>query len=61
LIVPERDSQALAAAIERLLRDASLAGSLARQGYDYVRANFGLPVIAGKTKALYQDVLRRGG
>jgi glycosyltransferase involved in cell wall biosynthesis len=61
LIVPERDSQALAAAIVRLLGDASLAGSLARQGYDHVRANFGLPVIAGRTKALYQGALRRGG
>ena len=56
LLVPARDPQALAAAIARLLDDATLRDRLARQARQLAEQEFALEHIAAATLALYADM-----
>lgn len=58
LLVPEKDPEALANAIEKLLRDKKLATKLAENGYNYVLDNFSISKIANKVMQIYLNVLR---
>jgi glycosyltransferase involved in cell wall biosynthesis len=58
LLVPEKDSQALADAIEKVLKDEKLRNRLAENRYKYVRENFTLPKIAEKMANIYQKALK---
>jgi glycosyltransferase involved in cell wall biosynthesis len=53
LLVPQRDPQALAAAISRLLDDAALAQRLGQAGYEAARQHFAWPAVLDQTLALY--------
>ncbi len=53
LLVDQRDPQALAAAIDRVLGDPELAGRLGRGGYSYAREHFAWPAVLRETLALY--------
>lgn len=53
LLVPPRDSDALAAAIVRLLTDHPLADTIARAGHDYVHANFSLAHMLSAVSEIY--------
>jgi glycosyltransferase involved in cell wall biosynthesis len=57
LLVPPRDAEALAAAIARLLADASLRQHLGAAARLRARAEFGEQVIAAQTLAVYQELL----
>lgn len=59
LLVPPRDSRALAAAIERLLVDPALAAALAERGRRRVERTFDVTAMAEQTLAVYQTVLER--
>jgi colanic acid/amylovoran biosynthesis glycosyltransferase len=54
LIVPERDSAALAAAICRLVEDAETARRLAAAGRERVERDFDLHVNVGKLRTLFE-------
>ena len=55
LLVPPRDSAALAAAITRLLTDHPLADVLARAGHDFVHANFSLDEMVRAIAQIYEE------
>jgi glycosyltransferase involved in cell wall biosynthesis len=57
LLVPPGDSDALARAVVRLLRDPRLAARLGRAGRARVEAKFGLDGMVARTDALYQELL----
>lgn len=56
LLVLERDPEALATALKRLLKDRSLGEKLAEAGYKLVYENFTPPATAKKLKAIYQKL-----
>jgi glycosyltransferase involved in cell wall biosynthesis len=56
LLVLERDSEALATALKRLLEDRSLGEKLAEEGYKLVYENFTPQATALKLKAIYQKM-----
>lgn len=58
LLVPEKDSTALAEAIEKLLKDDKLRDQLSENGYKYVIENFTSSIIANKLLNIYSKVLR---
>jgi glycosyltransferase involved in cell wall biosynthesis len=62
LIVPERDPAALARAIESVLRDAELRGSLVERGRQRARTRFAWSVVAEQTLDLFRSAVahRRG-
>ena len=53
LLVPEKDENALAEAILRILDDKVLAANLASQGFDYAREVFDWHRIVGETVSVY--------
>jgi glycosyltransferase involved in cell wall biosynthesis len=55
LLVPPRDSAALADAIARLLTDHPLADTLARAGNDFVHANFSLDHMVDAVSQIYEQ------
>jgi glycosyltransferase involved in cell wall biosynthesis len=55
LLVPERDSEALAAAIARLLEDAQLRAVLARAGRQTVTERFDMAANARRLVSLFLD------
>jgi len=59
-LVQERDPSALAERILRLLGDASLGRRMGRAGRDHVRDRFELGKLAGKRRAVYDDLLATG-
>jgi L-malate glycosyltransferase len=61
LLVPTQDSDALAAALLRILDDDELAGRLGREGQEYVSANFSFEKLVKETDALYTELLDRRG
>jgi glycosyltransferase involved in cell wall biosynthesis len=59
LLVPPRDPHALAEAAARLLRDQALARRMGQAGRGRVLARFTVEAMAGKTMALYEEILAR--
>jgi len=57
LLVPEKDPEALAQAIERVLSDPSLYFSLAKNGFEYAKNTFSIQSIARRGKELYLTIL----
>lgn len=57
LLVPPGDSDALARAVARLLRDPDLAARLGRSGRARVETEFGLDGMVARTDALYRELL----
>lgn len=53
LLVEQKDPQALADAIRRLLDDRSLAARLGQAGYDYARNHFSWQAVLTETLAMY--------
>jgi glycosyltransferase involved in cell wall biosynthesis len=51
------DENSLAAALDKLLRDADAAGDFGRRGQLFVRERFGWPEIAARMSHLYRDVV----
>jgi len=58
ILVPPKDSKALASAIERLIRDEKLRERLAENGYNRFIKNFTFEVMVEKTRKIYKDILR---
>jgi glycosyltransferase involved in cell wall biosynthesis len=56
-LVPPQDSDALAAAIARLIRSASLGASMGRQGRERVRQIFSLQAMARENESYYRELL----
>lgn len=57
ILVPPRDTPALAAAIENLLDDPAKAAALGQRGYQRVQAHFTWQRAAEKTLAAYREVI----
>jgi colanic acid/amylovoran biosynthesis glycosyltransferase len=53
LLVPEKDSAALAAAMARLLEDAPLRARMGRAGRAFAAANYDVPMLARRLIGLY--------
>ena len=53
LLVPQKDPQALAQAIARLLTDRDLSRRLGEKGYNEARRRFSWPAVLAETLALY--------
>lgn len=58
ILVPPKDTKALASAIERLIRDERLREKLAENGYNRFIREFTFKVMVEKTQAVYKDVLK---
>jgi len=58
LLVPEKDPQALAAAISRVLTDRTLARTLGEQGNAFVREYFNWDRILDRTVELYREAVQ---
>ncbi|HVM11110.1 MAG TPA: glycosyltransferase family 4 protein [Actinomycetota bacterium] len=56
LLVPERSPEAIAAAVERIVRDPTLAGRLARAGADLAQARFSQRATAEAFVRLFERV-----
>lgn len=54
LIVPPRDAQALATALERLMRDDALRQQMASAGLDYARNNFGIDIMLDRMDTVFR-------
>ncbi len=61
LLVPAQDSQALANALSRLLRDPELAKRLAKDGQQYVIDNFSFERLVREVDGMYSELLRGKG
>jgi glycosyltransferase involved in cell wall biosynthesis len=58
LLVPERDPEALADALERLLADHELAAALAARGRAHVEAHFSLERSVARLRILFEEAAR---
>ncbi len=58
LVFPERDANALAAAIKQMLKDAALRERLSQQGQARARKNYSWEVVATKTYDFFEQVLK---
>lgn len=61
LLVPPRDSEALASALRRLITEPELRSTLAKNGPPLAEKNFGLDTVIAKNLAIYQEILNSGG
>lgn len=57
ILVPEHDSEALAIALTRLLRDENLAQKFGQNGIAHVRRNFDLKTQCIKLEAIYDELI----
>lgn len=57
LIVPPRDIDALTAALERLMRDASLRATMGAAGRAYAEAHFGIDTMVDAMEAVFARVI----
>jgi starch synthase len=60
LLVPPGDAEALAAALNVLLRDPDRAQAMGQAGRKRAIAEFGWPAIAAQTAALYAELVNKG-
>lgn len=60
LLVPPRDPEALANALERLMRDADLRKRMGRAGRELAVSEFSERAVQEKTIALYKELIRAG-
>jgi starch synthase len=60
LLVPPGDPEALAAALNELLRDPDRAQAMGQAGRKRAVAEFGWPAIAAQTADLYAELVRTG-
>ena len=58
ILVPPKDSEALAEALVRLLRDPDLCARMGRAGRERVRSEFTVDRIVSQTLDVYQSVIR---
>lgn len=58
ILVPPKDSQILAKAIERLIEDRDLRERLAYNGYNRYLEDFTFSAMVEKTRIVYRDVLK---
>lgn len=58
LLVPEKNSEELAKALKKILKDESLAAKLGEQGYNYVKEKFGWSKIIKELKRVYEEVVK---
>ncbi len=58
ILVPPKDSQILAKAIERLIEDRDLRERLAKNGYNRYLEDFTFSAMVEKTRIVYRDVLK---
>jgi hypothetical protein len=59
LLVPPRDAAALAAALERLVRDTSLRRRLGDAGRQLAENEFSTDIVVGQTLSIYDSLLNR--
>ena len=59
LLVPEKDPQALADALVRILTDDHLYIRLAKDGYQYALKNFSVSAVAENIKTIYEALLMK--
>jgi glycosyltransferase involved in cell wall biosynthesis len=59
LLVPPQDSQALAAALNKVLSDEDLADRTALAGHDYVKRHFSFERLVADIDTLYAKLLHR--
>ncbi len=59
LLVPEKNSEELAKALEKILSDVSLANRLGEEGYNYVKEKFAWERIIGELKKVYEDAVSK--
>jgi D-inositol-3-phosphate glycosyltransferase len=59
LLVPPKDSAALAASISTLMANRELATSMGQRGWVRVQTQFTWPIVAQRTAKLYADVLEQ--
>ena len=59
LLVPPGDPDALASALERLLKDADLRGALGSRAADHVRSKYSLPTVVDRIEARYAAITSR--
>src|SRR5262249_10985453 len=57
LIIPKRDTAALASAISRLVDDTAFRGSFAQAGLAHARANFGIDDMLDRMEAAFRLVI----
>jgi len=57
LLVPARDSEALAAALRRLIQDRQLRGRMGRRSRERAVAEFSVEHVVAETLALYRACL----
>lgn len=57
LLVPPRDARALAAALERLVRDDALRATMGARGRNLAEAQFGIKSIVYETMNIYRELL----
>jgi glycosyltransferase involved in cell wall biosynthesis len=57
ILIPPRDAQALAAALERLINDPTLRASMGAAGRMRVEQNFSDAIICGKTLEVYERLV----
>jgi glycosyltransferase involved in cell wall biosynthesis len=60
LLVPARNSAALASAMIRILESPAMAAQFGKTGYELVKNHFSLDVTVRRTEELYMSVLERG-
>lgn len=61
LLVPTRDPDALASALERVLTDQALRVRMGARGREIVMSGFTSALVVEKTLAVYQELLQRTG
>lgn len=61
LLVPPEDSEALAEALLRLLRDPEFAARLGKHGHEYVASEFSVQRLIANMDQLYTELLRARG
>ncbi len=59
LVVPSRDTDALARAINRLLADDDLRREMGRRAQDRARSEFSLPALVDRVMTIYDQVLAK--